>query len=330
MSFRSLSRSSSSSSSSSSLSSSSSSTPSSWSSPSAPRSGARERARYGLRAQHVGEASHPGPHRLEIRRSDGTPAILSCSISQPAWARNGAQYYKWQVSSEPRLPGPMRQGPKEALAAWLLKHDGAVHVDDVSTLTGWSVSDCSVALLPAARARSVPARAARLSASPALDATLDFSPTAPELCASQVADNGVGVPQPSPTLLDASMPSLVAAPAPLAPELAAAAAVLGVLPPPPLPPAASAPFPAAAAPAAPDVAGSPSWMNFLDCLDGVHVCAELMHPVRSVREVPSEHVAGFLDTLEHTAKLLLKAIAVLIWSCNAALNGYCCCCHGCC
>lgn len=52
------------------------------------RCGVYEASRFGLRAQRIGEASHPGPARVSVQRADTTAAALSCSVSVPKWARD--------------------------------------------------------------------------------------------------------------------------------------------------------------------------------------------------------------------------------------------------
>ena len=95
------------------------------------RHGPHEAARYGQRSARVGEAAHPGPWRLHVRRADGTEAMLGCAV-----AASGAHY--WQLGSAPRLGGTRRATPKEALLAWLSTHRGSLSAASVSELEAWS------------------------------------------------------------------------------------------------------------------------------------------------------------------------------------------------
>ena len=284
------------------------------------RCGARETSRYGLRSLRIGEASHPGPRRLDLRRGDGTMAILSCSSSWPAWARGGCQYFKWQLTSDPRQPGPMRRSPKEALESWLLKHRDVVHRDSLAALSVWEddsgpddstpgdVASSHVAprasSAPASRQRPTAAAPASAAPAAAAAAAAAAAPATPELPSPSSAPAALRPPPANDQSGDAPVPPPIPPPPVPAPAVASAAVDAVDMPLPPPPPA---PSPAAAPAMAPDAAGSPSWETFLPCLDAVDLRREILHPVRFIRDVPAEHVEAFLSILERTCGLIAQA-----------------------
>jgi hypothetical protein len=99
-------------------------------------------ARYGLRAQRVGEASHPGPWKVAVRRAGGVLATLSCTQA-------GQATYAWSFTTGARLSGARRASAKEALEAWLARHRGALEEASASELDAWTPRGAETQLDPA-------------------------------------------------------------------------------------------------------------------------------------------------------------------------------------
>ena len=229
------------------------------------------------RGRRIEEASNPGPNKLDIHRIDGVAATLSCSTLSPGWAR-GVQYAKWQLNSAPRLAGPMRKTPKEALEAWLAKYHEAIMASDYSLVDNWQPER--------AHAQGTPPP-------PPLSQLPDVLPTPPP-------------PPPTPTPSD--LPSPVSQPDALTPIYS------------PSSPAeadvtmqdATTPLP----PPSPEEASRPAWESFLPLLDTVDIRAEVLHPVRVLRLVPTEHSETFS----------LKRRPQATRCSSSAANAFCCCC----
>ena len=103
---------------------------------------ARTTARYGLRAERLGEASHPGPGwRERVRRAGGAAATLCCTAA-------GAGTCAWQLSTAPRHSGPRRGTAKEALGAWLERHREALDAASATALETWEPRDAETQAEP--------------------------------------------------------------------------------------------------------------------------------------------------------------------------------------
>ena len=100
--------------------------------------GPRERARYGFRGTRVGEASHPGPARIAVQRSNGMEAALSLI------ERSGD--FAWQLTTAPRLHGAYRATPKLALQEWLSKHRGDLTAGAAAEVARWEPDPEDVAM----------------------------------------------------------------------------------------------------------------------------------------------------------------------------------------
>ena len=62
-------------------------------------------------------------------------------------------------------------------------------------------------------------------------------------------------------------------------------------------------------PPSPEEASRPAWESFLPLLDTVDIRAEVLHPVRVLRLVPTEHSEAFLVILERACALIAQAEA---------------------
>ncbi len=256
-------------------------------------------ARYGLRGVRVGEATHPGP-RLSVQRQAGEKATLSLT--------NCGGSFAWQLTTAPRLSGPRRATPKEALRAWLVQHRDALVGSSAAELDSWepAAGDTQLADLSAfagprddatqqdTEANTEPAEAALAEEEPL--------PPAPDLPQAALGNNegrgAAAAPGPAPAPVGAPSSLGPAAPAPAPAPVPAAA---------PAPALAAAPARGAAAPApAPRPLRDYSAACW-ELLDEVDLLQELALDCPTLRYVPKGARGPAADASEELCNAALRA-----------------------